>query len=92
MEDLVTKKDLETFGMFLMKNFEELLERNSKVDTNPIDLEWLRSKAIRSLMNISAGTLQNLRISGKVRYRKIMGSYYYNRNDIDQLFKNGRDD
>lgn len=90
MEDLVTKQDLEKFAISLMKNIEEILERNSK-DNKPNDLEWLRSKAIRSLMNISAGTLQNLRITGKVRYRKVMGSYYYNRKDVDLLF-NGTND
>ncbi|WP_313375344.1 hypothetical protein [Chishuiella sp.] len=36
---------------------------------------------------MSAATLQNLRISGKIRSRKIMGSYYYNKLDLENLFK-----
>ena len=39
----------------------------------------VKEQTIRSLMYISAGTLQTLRITGKVRYRKVMGSYYYRR-------------
>nr|WP_316928693.1 helix-turn-helix domain-containing protein [Chryseobacterium populi] len=50
------------------------------------EAEWLRSKSIRALLNISPASVQNLRISGKVRYRKVMGSYYYNRTDIMKLF------
>jgi len=37
-------------------------------------------------MNISLATLQNLRITGKIRYTKIMGSYYYSKGDLMQLF------
>ncbi|MCP1994492.1 helix-turn-helix domain-containing protein [Flavobacterium sp. HSC-61S13] len=86
MKDLITKQDLEKFEESLMKNLEELLARFLNTN-NADDFEWLRTKAIRNLMNISAGTLQNLRITGKLRYRKVMGSYYYSRKDVLSLFQ-----
>lgn len=46
---------------------------------------WLRSKEVRQLMNISAGTLQNLRVSGKIQATKIGHLHYYKKEDIDQL-------
>ncbi|WP_394366102.1 helix-turn-helix domain-containing protein [Sphingobacterium faecium] len=51
------------------------------------EFDWLRSKAIRKMMDISPATLQNLRITGKIRHKKVMGSYYYNRSDLQKLFQ-----
>ncbi|MGH1517105.1 DNA-binding protein [Chryseobacterium sp. JK1] len=62
---------------------------NAKDDKNEQDsqFEWIRSKKIRKLMDISPATLQNFRISEKIRHRKIMGSYYYNKTDLISLFE-----
>ncbi|ASW73911.1 DNA-binding protein [Chryseobacterium piperi] len=49
---------------------------------------YSRSKTIRQIMNISPGTLQNIRVAGKIRFRKVMGSYYYSRTDLLKLFGN----
>ncbi len=86
--DPITKKDLELFRTQLMSDFKELLQ-NKLLGKEEPQFDWLRSKTIRKMMNISPATLQNLRIKGKVRYKKVMGSYYYNRNDIQNLFENG---
>lgn len=50
------------------------------------DLEWLKSRAARKLLTMSPGSLQNLRVTGQVRFRKVLGSYYYNRADLMKLF------
>ncbi|MCL8537633.1 helix-turn-helix domain-containing protein [Chryseobacterium gallinarum] len=89
----VTKDDLRQLRMVLMHDIEKLLEEKIKTvathSTDEQSQEWLRSKAIRSILNVSPATLQNLRISGKIRFRKVMGSYYYNRKDIIKLFGDG---
>ena len=41
------------------------------------------------ILGISPGTLQNLRVTGKIRYKKVMGSYYYNSADLEKLFRDG---
>ena len=53
---------------------------------NNENTEWLRSKMVRKILNISPGTLQNLRTSGKIRFRKVLGSYYYSKSDLLKLF------
>lgn len=90
MKSNITHEDLKQFRELLIKDFEKLLSTNG--EDKEIDkvenLEWLRSKAMRRIMDISPGTLQNLRVTGKVRYKKIMGSYYYNKLDVLNLFNN----
>ncbi|SFQ30218.1 DNA-binding protein [Parafilimonas terrae] len=85
MEDAVTKDDLRQFGMLLMNDIQKLLEKIT-CENQGMHPEWLKSKAVRKLMDMSAGSLQNLRITGKVRYKKILGSYYYNKSDLQALF------
>lgn len=86
----ITRQDLEVLRAQIVQDVELLM--NAKDDQNEIDnkFEWLRSKKIRKLMDISPATLQNFRISGKIRYRKIMGSYYYNKTDLLNLFEDER--
>lgn len=86
MEEQLTKEDLRQFGLLLLHELKLLIVEQASESTTE-DPEWLRSKAIRRIMDISPGTLQNLRITGKVRFRKVMGSYYYNRSDIKKLFE-----
>ena len=44
--------------------------------------QWLKSYEVRKLLNISPGTLQNLRVNGTLRYTKIGGLLYYKLEDI----------
>lgn len=86
MEQQVTKDDLRQFRLLLLNDIEKMLEKKNGNTEKEEELEWLRSKAIRRIMDISPATLQNLRVQGKVRHKKIMGSYYYNKSDVSKLF------
>lgn len=87
MEEFVTKEDLRHFRMLLINDIGKLLEEKTGDEkAAQEDMEWLRSKAIRRIMDISPGTLQNLRITGKVKFKKVMGSYYYKKSDVTKLF------
>jgi len=85
--DGITKSDLETLRRQIVSDISHLLNKKLEISNENKEFEWLRSKAIREYLNISAATLQNLRVSGKIRSRKIMGSYYYNKTDLENLFK-----
>lgn len=89
MEITITKDDLRQFRFLLLNDIEQLLKDQKENSTEEviIDSEWLRSKSIRQFLDISPGTLQNLRISGKIEFKKIMGSYYYKKSDLIALFK-----
>ncbi|MBF4472429.1 hypothetical protein [Flavobacterium sp. HJJ] len=45
-----------------------------------------KSRVVRKLMDMSAASLLNLRITRKVRFKKVLGSYYYNKSDLMNLF------
>lgn len=86
MDNNVTKDDLRQFGLLIVEQVRQLLPKGEKTENTVAEFEWLKGRAVRKLLDISAGTLQNLRISGKIRSRKILGSYYYNRSDLMKLF------
>lgn len=82
MENQITKEDLKLFAQTIIGELKEILAKQNK----EASLEWVKSKVARQLLSISPASLQTLRISGKLQCRKILGSYYYNRIDIMNLF------
>lgn len=86
MEEGVTKEDLRQFGMLLIGTIRKMMQAGSESEKDAVQPEWLKSRVVRKLLDISPGSLQNLRITGKVRFKKVLGSYYYNRADLMQLF------
>lgn len=82
MDNQITKEDLRLFSQTIIGELKELLTTK----TNEVSLDWVKGKVVRHLLNISPASLQTLRISGKLQYRKVLGSYYYNRKDIENLF------
>jgi hypothetical protein len=59
------------------------------LSSNPIDAaspEWVKSAEARRILKASPGTLQNLRVSGKLNPVKIAGTWYYNSQEIVSLF------
>jgi len=85
MNESVTKGDLNEFGLQLINKIHIIMQdkQSKKEELQP---EWLKSKAVKKIMDMSPGSIQNLRITGKVRYKKILGSYYYNKSDLQKLF------
>lgn len=86
MNDSITKDDLRQFGILLVDQFRQIIEDNQTKEDDALNPEWLKSRVVRKLMDMSAASLQNLRITGKVRFKKILGSYYYNKSDLMNLF------
>ena len=77
---IITKEDLQQFKVELLESIENLLQGK-----NTEEKLWLRTSEVRKLLNISSGTLQNLRINGTLPYSKIGGSLFYNKKDIEKL-------
>ncbi|MEZ7497898.1 DNA-binding protein [Flavobacterium sp. Arc3] len=86
MNDFVTKDDLRQFGLLLINDIRNIIEKTDISGQDTIDPEWLKSRVARKLMDMSPGSLQNLRVTGKVRFKKVLGSYYYNKTDLMSLF------
>ena len=83
--EIITREELIEFRNLLLNDLKEII--NSKPQQTK---EWLKSNEVRKLLNISPGTLQNLRINGTLSYTKIGGIMYYNHSDIDKLLNRNK--
>ena len=68
MNDSVTKDDLRQFGLLLLNDIRKIIDESQTSEKESLDPEWLKSRVVRKLMDMSAGSLQNLRVTGKVRF------------------------
>ncbi|MBW4362801.1 helix-turn-helix domain-containing protein [Flavobacterium taihuense] len=83
---IITTEDLYEFKIELLQEIKKMLQsaepNNSK--------KWLKSKEVIKLLNISQGTLQNLRINGTLTYTKIGGTLYYDNSDIEKCLNKNK--
>lgn len=80
--EVITREDLNEFRTLLLSDLKELFS-GKKEEAK----QWLKSKEVRKLLNISPGTLQNMRINGTLSYTKIGGIIYYSSKDIDKVLE-----
>ncbi|RKR84599.1 hypothetical protein BDD43_4845 [Mucilaginibacter gracilis] len=78
--ELITKDDLETFRRMLLGDIKLLLSTSTSDNK-----EWLRCSDVRKMLKISPGTLQNLRINGKLKSQKVGGIHFYKLTDIENM-------
>ena len=83
--EVITKDDLIEFRKELLKEISSLVS----VSSQPRQ-KWLKSNEVRELLNISAGTLQNLRINGTLTHTKVGGTIYYDSDDINILLESNK--
>lgn len=84
-DQLITRGDLIEFRSMLVNDLKEMLHLREQQTK-----KWLKSNEVRKLLNISPGTLQNLRINGTLTYTKIGGTIYYDNSDIDKLLNGNK--
>ena len=82
-DQLITIGDLESFKKELLEEIKILLESN----LGGTHKKWLKSPEVRTLLGISTGTLQNLRLNGSLNYSKVGGTIFYDYDDITKLMK-----
>lgn len=83
---IITTEDLLEFKIDLLQEIKKLIQ-TSEPNTNK---KWIKSKEVTELLNISPGTLQNLRINGTLTYTKIGGTLYYDNTDIEKLLNKNK--
>lgn len=49
--------------------------------------KWLRSKDVRRVLNISDGSLRNMRNDGTLHSKKIRGMYFYSEADVRKMME-----
>lgn len=82
--EVITKDDLNDFKKDLLQEIRQMIRPEEGQGK-----KWLKSIEVRKLLNISPGTLQNLRINGTLRFTKIGGMLYYKLEDIHKLLEGG---
>ena len=82
---IITIEDLNEFRSLLLNDLKEIIQSKPQQSK-----QWLKSNEVRKLLNISPGTLQNLRINGTLTYTKVGGIMYYDNSDIDKLLNRNK--
>jgi hypothetical protein len=82
--ELISKEDLKVFKSELLQEIKQLMQPGTGQSK-----QWLKSNEVRKMLNISPGTLQNLRINGTLRFSKIGGMMYYKLEDINKVLEGG---
>ena len=83
--EIITREDLNEFRSLLLTDLKDMF--NSKPQQQK---QWLKSNEVRKLLNISPGTLQNLRINGTISYTKIGGILYYANSDLEKVLQTNK--
>jgi hypothetical protein len=83
--DIITRQDLQQLRMQLLQDIKEFFGSATRSKN-----EWLKSSEVRKLLKISPGTLQNLRITGVLRYTKVGNMLYYNYEDIVKMLEQNK--
>lgn len=78
---IITKEDLEEFRLQLLNDIQQILNPAEANIVKP----WLKNAEVMKLLDISANTLQRLRVSGKLSSSKVGGVHYYRYEDIEKL-------
>ncbi len=82
-DQLVTLGDLDQFRSELLKDIKYLLSLKPTIH----DKQWLKSFEVRKLLNISSGTLQHLRDTGRLPFSKVGGIIYYEYEGIKNMME-----
>ena len=83
---IITTDDLREFKMELLDDIKKLLSRQA---TGKLK-KYLKSSEVMELLQVSPGTLQNLRVNGTLPYTKVGGVLYYDYEEIMSVMENNK--
>ena len=83
---IITADDLMDFKLELLDDIKKLLSKQAQGKLK----KYLKSSELMDLLQISPGTLQNLRIKGTLPYTKVGGIIFYDSEEIQKVMDNNR--
>jgi hypothetical protein len=83
---IITTDDLMDFKLELLDDIKKLLSKQAQGKLK----KYLKSSELMDLLQISPGTLQNLRIKGTLPYTKVGGIIFYDSEEIQKVMDNSR--
>ena len=84
--ELATKEDINNMKSELLQEMRTLVKNLSGASQK----KFLKSHEVRAMLQISPGTLQNLRINGTLPYTKVGGVIYYAQEDIIKMLNQNK--
>lgn len=85
---VITSDDLREFKMELLEDLKQLIKQPVQSQSK----KYLKSAEVMELLQVSPGTLQNLRINGTLPYSKIGGIIFYDADEIHRIIQENRID
>ena len=86
--EVVTKEDLEVFRIRLLRDIQAFILAQNARQPAPAN-EGIKTKDVRKILGCSVNKLVSLRVARKIRWKKIGGTVYYNREDVKRLLEEG---
>lgn len=83
---IITTDDLREFKLELLEDIKNLLSKQGSGRLK----KYLKSSEVMDLLQVSPGTLQNLRINGTLPYTKVGGIIYYDAEEIQNIMTENR--
>ncbi|WP_179021836.1 helix-turn-helix domain-containing protein [Winogradskyella forsetii] len=83
---IITTDDLREFKMELLDDIKKLLTRQASGKLK----KYIKSSEVMDLLQVSPGTLQNLRINGTLPFTKVGGIIYYDTEEIQRVMDKNR--
>lgn len=83
---IITTDDLREFKMELLDDIKTLLTRQASGRIK----KYLKSSEVMEMLQISPGTLQNLRLNGTLPYTKVGGIIFYDVDEIQNVMEANR--
>ena len=83
---IITTDDLRDFKLELLDDIKKLLSKQGQGKLK----KYLKSSELMDLLQISPGTLQNLRINGTLPYTKVGGIIFYDSEEIQKVMDGNR--
>ena len=84
--EIITTDDLYEFKVQLFGELKKLLTESPAA----VPKKYLKSAEVMEMLQVSQGTLQNLRINGTLPYTKIGGIILYEYDEILKVLKDNR--
>ncbi|MAP56082.1 MULTISPECIES: helix-turn-helix domain-containing protein [Flavobacteriaceae] len=83
---IITTDDLREFKLELLDDIKKLLSKQAQGKLK----KYLKSSEVMDLLQISPGTLQNLRVNGTLPYTKVGGIIFYDAEEIQKVMTDNR--
>jgi hypothetical protein len=85
--DIVTKEDLVVFRKSLLSEIREVvMDVMKQIPDSP---EGYKTKHVRAILGCSVNKIVSLRVTRKIRVKKVGGTLYYNKEDVNRLVREG---